>query len=201
MISKCCRIHCDQCAPFQYGFSSTGCKQCDCDDSGSKGFQCDQNGQCPCNDNVEGRRCDRCKENKYDRHQGCLDCPHCYNLVQEAADEHRQKLSDIKKTLKEIQLKPTVIDDDEFEYKLKTVQEKIDILTDDAKSGAGGGDRSLVERLNDLHDRLKTVGDLLDNSESVGETITNEVTQAMEHVAITEDTNVAARNELSVSWA
>lgn len=127
-----------------------------------------------------------------------MDCPHCYNLVQEAADEHRQKLSDIKKTLKEIQSKPTVIDDDEFEHRLKNVQETIDILTDDAKSGAGGGDRSLVERLNDLHDRLKTVGDLLDNSESVEETITNEVTQAMEHVSITEDTNVAARNELSV---
>lgn len=193
------RLHCDQCEPYKYGFSSTGCKPCDCDNSGSKGFQCDQDGQCPCNDNVEGRRCDRCKENKYDRHQGCLDCPHCYNLVQEAADEHRQKLSDIKKTLKEIQLKPTVIDDDEFEFKLRTVQEKIAILTDDAKSGAGGGDRSLVERLNDLHDRLKTVGDLLDNSESVEETITNEVNQATEHVAITEDTNVAARNELSVS--
>lgn len=127
-----------------------------------------------------------------------MDCPHCYNLVQEAADDHRQKLSDIKKTLKEIQSKPTVIDDDEFEYKLKTVKEKIDILTDDAKSGAGGGDRSLVERLNDLHDRLKTVGNLLDNSESVEETITNEVTQALEHVSVTEDTNVAARNELSV---
>lgn len=128
-----------------------------------------------------------------------MDCPHCYNLVQDAANEHRQKLSDIKKTLKEIQLKPTVIDDDEFEYKLKTVQEKIDILTDDAKSGAGGGDRSLVERLNDLHERLKTVGNLLDNSENLEETITNEVTQALEHVSVTEDTNVAARNELSVS--
>lgn len=118
--------------------------------------------------------------------------------MQEAADEHRQKLSDIKATLKEIQLKPTVIDDDEFESKLKAVQVTIGILLDDAKSGAGGGDRSLVERLNDLHDRLKTVGNLLDNSESVEETINNEVTQAMEHVAITDDTNVAARNELSV---
>lgn len=96
-------------------------------------------------------------------------------------------------------MKPTVIDDDEFEYKLKTVQEKIEILTDDAKSGAGGGDRSLVERLNDLHDRLKTVGNLLDNSESVEVTISNEVAQALDHVSITEDTNVAARNELSVS--
>ena len=82
--------------PYQYGFSTDGCKQCDCDPSGSKGLQCDMNGQCLCNDNVEGRRCDRCKENKYDRHQGCIDCPHCYNLVQDAVNEHRAKLEDLK---------------------------------------------------------------------------------------------------------
>lgn len=92
-------LHCDQCAQYQYGFSTEGCKACDCDPSGSKGFQCDTHGQCPCNDNVEGRKCDRCKENKYNRHEGCLDCDDCYNLVQDAANEHRAKLAGLNKVL------------------------------------------------------------------------------------------------------
>lgn len=66
------RLRCDHCEARKYGFSSEGCKECECDNVGSKDLQCDPSGQCPCFDNVEGRRCDRCKENKYDRHRGCL---------------------------------------------------------------------------------------------------------------------------------
>lgn len=155
---------CDKCELNQYGFSADGCKKCECDESGSKGFQCDENGQCPCNDNVEGNRCDRCKENKYDRHAGCVDCLHCYNLVQDAADEHREKLANLSAVLAEIASKPTVIDDAEFDSKLRVVQEKINILTEDAKSGAGGEDRTLVERLHDLSGRLAVGRDVLDQA-------------------------------------
>lgn len=156
-------------------------------------------GQCPCNDNVEGRRCNRCKENKYDRHQGCLDCPHCYNLVQDSADSHREKLFSLNKVLQEIASKPTVIDDDEFEYKIKAVQEKIDILTEDAKSGAGGGDRTLVERLNDLHDRLKTVQKLLDDLDKQQELASEEIDRASDNVTMAENTILEARRELAVN--
>lgn len=192
------RLRCDQCAPYQYGFSSEGCKPCDCDGSGSKGFQCDQYGQCPCNDNVEGRRCDRCKENKYDRHQGCLDCPDCYDLVQDAANDHRKKLHDLNQILQEIASKPTVIDDIEFESKLKTVQEKIDILTEDAKSGAGGGDRTLKERIHDLHDRLESVRKILDNLDQLQGTAALEIENATHNVTLAESTIVDARKALSV---
>ena len=92
-------MRCDKCEAYQYGFSQEGCKACDCDISGSKSSQCDEFGQCPCNDNVEGKKCNRCKENKYDRHQGCLDCEPCYNLVQDAANEHRQKLHEFNHIL------------------------------------------------------------------------------------------------------
>lgn len=193
------RIRCDQCEPYQYGFSIEGCKPCDCDDSGSKGLQCDQTGQCPCNDNVEGRKCDRCKENKLDRHQGCLDCPHCYNLVQDAATEHREKLANLSQTLREIASKPTVIDDDEFEFKLKTVQEKINILTEDAKSGAGGGDRTLLERLNDLHSRLETIQDLLTNSTVLQDNTGKEIDRASQNVTLAEETVIEARRQLAVN--
>lgn len=192
-------LRCDSCEAYQYGFSSDGCKQCDCDASGSKGFQCDEYGQCPCNENVEGRRCDRCKENKYDRHIGCVDCPHCYNLVQDAADSHREKLNNLSSVLAEIASKPTVIDDAEFDSKLRVVEEKINILMEDAKAGAGGEDRTLLERLNDLNVRLDNVRDILDKSDELQETASQEVERANVNVTKADDTINKARRELTVN--
>uniref|UniRef100_A0A182X6E3 LANB2 n=1 Tax=Anopheles quadriannulatus TaxID=34691 RepID=A0A182X6E3_ANOQN len=168
---------CDKCAPAYYGFSEDGCHACDCDPSGSKGSQCNQYGQCPCNDNVEGRRCDRCKENKYDRHQGCLDCPACYNLVQDAANDHRAKLAELNQILQDIQSKPIVIDDSEFAGKLHAVQEKIDILVEDAKSGSGGGEKTLNEILRELEARLQEVQKLLDNADQSQEVTNHKISK------------------------
>lgn len=190
-------VRCDQCEQHQYGFGAAGCKQCDCDESGSRGFQCDEAGQCPCNDNVEGRRCDRCKENKYNRHAGCVDCPHCYNLVQEAADGHREKLHNLSAVLAEIASKPTVINDAEFDSKLRVVQEKINILTEDAKSGAGGEDRTLVERLNDLSQRLAAVQEVLHQSDVQQATALGEIDVASANVTQAELTIAQVRDELA----
>lgn len=52
--------HCDRCRAYHYGFSVEGCLDCDCDEWGSTNYQCDVSGQCSCQENVEGRRCDRC---------------------------------------------------------------------------------------------------------------------------------------------
>uniref|UniRef100_A0A8D8H0Q0 Laminin subunit gamma-1 n=2 Tax=Culex pipiens TaxID=7175 RepID=A0A8D8H0Q0_CULPI len=190
---------CDQCALAHYGFSSEGCKSCDCDPSGSKGSQCDQFGQCPCNDNVEGRRCDRCKENKFDRHQGCLDCPACYNLVQEAANEHRGKLANLNKILQDIQSKPIVIDDNEFVSKLRTVQDKIDILVEDAKSGSGGGEKTLNEMLQDLEKRLEIVRDLLSKADESQEATEVKISRGANNATIANNQIQDARRELETA--
>ncbi|KAF4517691.1 hypothetical protein B566_EDAN016517 [Ephemera danica] len=153
-------LRCDVCEQNKYGFSSTGCKSCDCDPIGSVELQCDPFGQCPCYDNVEGQRCDQCKENKFDRQRGCIDCPECYNLVQDAVNAHRKKLSKLVELLSNITDTPTVIDDVDFERKLNEVQERVDQLWTDAKSGAGSGDKTLLERLEDLKKRLQAVSDM-----------------------------------------
>ena len=150
-------LHCDQCLPYHYGFSIDGCKPCDCDNIGSTNLQCDPSGQCPCYDNVEGRRCDRCKENKYDRQHGCLDCPACYNLVQDAVDAHRAKLSDLQRILKDIANSPTPLDDADFESRLAEVQRSVDELHEDAKKGAGSEDKSLLQKIEDLRKQLDSV--------------------------------------------
>lgn len=167
--------------------------------SGSKGFQCDAFGQCPCNDNVEGRRCDRCKENKYNRTQGCLDCPDCYNLVRDAANEHRAKLARLNEILQQVASSPYVIDDEEFESKLKTVQEKIDILVEDAKSGSGDSDRTLLERINDLHGRFETIQKLLSDSDQLKETTAQNIELARNNVESSENIKNEAEQILTVS--
>ena len=87
---------------------------------------------------MEGRRCDQCKENKYDRQRGCVDCPACYNLVQDAVASHRENLRKLEDVLKNINNNPTVIIDDDFEQKLKEVQSRVDELEQNAKFATGG---------------------------------------------------------------
>ncbi|XP_065163974.1 laminin subunit gamma-1 isoform X1 [Atheta coriaria] len=158
-------LRCDQCEPFKYGFSVDGCKACECDYIGSKDPQCDSFGQCPCLDNVEGRRCDRCKENKYDRQRGCVDCPPCYNLVQEASANHFKKLQQLKTILDEIERNPTVIDDDKFEEQLNDIKEDVHELADMAKEGLGGDEKSLKQKLDNIIERQKAISRTLEGIE------------------------------------
>ncbi|XP_067003262.1 laminin subunit gamma-1 [Anabrus simplex] len=162
-------LRCDVCEAYRYGFSTEGCKACDCDNIGSISLQCDPRGQCPCLENVEGRRCDRCKENKYDRQRGCVDCPDCYNLVQDAANAHRQKLAELEKVLNDIASSPTVISDEEFDKKLNEVERIVDDLWNDAKRGAGTGDKSLLEHLSELSNRLNNVGEMIAEADLAAE--------------------------------
>jgi laminin, gamma 1 len=130
---------------------------------------------------VEGQRCDQCKENKYDRQRGCINCPDCYNLVSDAVQEHRYKLDKLVELLSNITETPTVIDDVDFERKLNEVQQSVNKLWNDAKKGAGSnffnsmiwdlelicvfaaGDKTLLERLKDLKTRLQAVGEIHKN--------------------------------------
>ncbi|XP_076658555.1 laminin subunit gamma-1 isoform X1 [Halictus rubicundus] len=148
---------CDACLPYQYGFSREGCKPCDCDHIGSQDLQCDVNGQCPCLTNVEGRRCDRCKENKHNRQNGCVDCPDCYNLVQDAVNRHRERLAELENTLRKINSSPTVIKDSDFEEELLTIQDRVKNLLKIAKQGSGSENKTLMEQLDELRDQLNEI--------------------------------------------
>lgn len=142
------RPRCDHCEYRKYGFSYEGCKQCDCDPVGSRELQCDTSGQCSCLENVEGRRCDRCKENKHDRQRGCVDCPECYTLVQEAARSHNNQLDRLKEILDKIERQPIVINDDDFPKELRRVQDDIRKLNEDVRSMVG--DDGLIVQLTKL---------------------------------------------------
>ena len=48
---------CEMCLPQHYGFSTEGCKACECDPTGSLNLQCDLlTGQCECRDKVSQSR-------------------------------------------------------------------------------------------------------------------------------------------------
>ena len=147
-------LRCDSCAVNQYGFSYDGCKACQCDPIGSLSLQCDASGQCPCRENVEGQRCDRCKENKHSRESGCVDCPACYNLVQDAVDGHRDQLRELSSQLERIVNNPTVVADVDFDRKLAEVQQRVDRIWEEARENSGG-DRSITLQLDELRNRLQ----------------------------------------------
>ncbi|CAG9761693.1 unnamed protein product [Ceutorhynchus assimilis] len=153
-------LRCDHCEARKYGFSSEGCKDCECDVIGSNDLQCNASGQCPCLDNVEGRRCNRCKENKYDRHRGCVDCPDCYNLVQNASRAHNLKLDKLDDILNEVERRPTVIADEEFPIELSKLQDDIDEFYDKVKTATG--EDSIIHQVQDIRQREKEIARTLE---------------------------------------
>lgn len=57
-----------------------------------------------------------------------LDCPACYNLIQDAVNDIRQRLLDLANTLKNINENPNVADDVDFTNRLNQLKKEIDDL-------------------------------------------------------------------------
>ncbi|XP_037977855.2 laminin subunit gamma-1 [Plutella xylostella] len=191
--------HCDQCKPYHYGFSIEGCSDCDCDEWGSTNYQCDVNGQCSCQENVEGRRCDRCMENKKRRGdgQGCEDCPACYNLVQEAVDQHRQELKELDEILSKISKAPTVVENADFDNELRRVRAEIEQLVADATAEEGAGGSSVTDTLGELGDRIADIRNMLLKVDAGSYEGKDAVERSMGNISKAEDTIEAAQKEIN----
>ncbi|KAM8829151.1 laminin subunit gamma-3 isoform 2-T2 [Spinachia spinachia] len=92
---------CGSCRVGFFGFSSRGCRACNCDPMGSISMQCHGNGTCHCRQGFVGYKCDKCEMNYFHSratHQ-CEECPVCYGLVKEQAEQMRTRLQDLEKLL------------------------------------------------------------------------------------------------------
>jgi len=66
-----------------------------------------------------------------------IDCPVCYNLVQEQINILRRKIIELRTIIRNINENPGAIDDTEFRRKLRTVNETVVQLLFDARRNSG----------------------------------------------------------------
>lgn len=118
-------------------------------------------------------------------------------MVQDAANEHRAKLRKLNDVLLAIASNPTVIDDDEFVSKLKSVQEEVDILLDDAKIGSGSQEMTPKERLEDFLTRLDTIGKSLNDIDDQQFSVQKEIEKADRNVSLAQAIIDEASKELN----
>jgi len=209
-------LRCDMCEAYHYGFSVEGCQACECDPTGSTELQCNElTGECPCRDKVEGRRCDRCMENTRSRDSGgggsvyaekiCEPCDDCYNLVQEAANQHRANLAALDRLLQQIAENPEPVGE-EFELKLKKLKVRVTTMVADAKISSQNDDgETLKDRLNKLSEKLQQVDELIIQAEQQLAVANDHGAEAMDNVLRAEmvinrarESLKAARNEMDV---
>ena len=161
---------CDVCMTNHYGFSPAGCGTCDCDSRGSRAVSCDQlTGACSCvSDQVEGRRCERCVENTQSNNGDvaqCKPCPQCYDLVQTAANQHRENLRQLDELLQEIAENPQPVGED-FEEELARLEVEIrELLASSRHWSAGDLEGDLREKISNLTAGLRQTNNLLAESE------------------------------------
>ncbi|XP_056646625.1 laminin subunit alpha-2 [Diorhabda sublineata] len=102
---------CNRCSFGYYDYPN--CKKCDCDRNGTHEGQCqnglckcDNRGGCKCKQNVEGKYCDRCKENYYglsiENSKGCTEC-FCFGRSNTCEDAryHWSKTTRLERDLEE----------------------------------------------------------------------------------------------------
>eukprot|EP00118_Oscarella_pearsei_P020227 m.218647 g.218647 ORF g.218647 m.218647 type:complete len:1794 (+) comp39902_c1_seq2:821-6202(+) len=68
---------CEECSDEFFGNATFGgsCEPCACDGEGSNSSICDKtSGQCSCIDGFSGRKCDVCKDGRFNKAEGCLAC-------------------------------------------------------------------------------------------------------------------------------
>lgn len=215
---------CDQLQPLHFGFTvesdasgvrralrchlddprkcEEGGKPCDCDPSGSTGFQCDlETGQCPCRDKVEGRKCDTCMENTktrdgYEGEKICEPCDDCYNLIQDAANRHRADLNHLEVLLEQIEKNPGPVGD-KFRTQIKKLQVDIKNRLDEAKVNVNNEDGgTLRDRLEDLIDKLDEVRGAVNKADMQLGEAQNQANQAAENINNAEQVINRARDSL-----
>ncbi|XP_062496916.1 laminin subunit gamma-3 isoform X1 [Pezoporus occidentalis] len=94
---------CDRCHHGFFGFSARGCRACNCSPLGSVTPQCHENSTCLCHPGFVGYKCDRCQANFFPDPPSsrCQQCPACYGLVKDEADQLKARLQEMEEWLQQ----------------------------------------------------------------------------------------------------
>ncbi|NXU87447.1 LAMC3 protein, partial [Xiphorhynchus elegans] len=92
---------CDRCHHGFFGFSARGCRACNCSPLGSVTPQCHENSTCLCHPGFVGYKCDKCQANFFldPLSSYCQQCPACYGLVKDKADQLKARLQEMEEWL------------------------------------------------------------------------------------------------------
>ncbi|KAK2535177.1 Lamc3 [Columba livia] len=92
---------CDRCHHGFFGFSVRGCRACNCSPLGSVTLQCHENSTCLCRPGFVGYKCDQCQANFFldPPSSHCQQCPTCYGLVKDEADQLKARLQEMEEQL------------------------------------------------------------------------------------------------------
>ncbi|XP_053940479.1 laminin subunit gamma-3 isoform X2 [Cuculus canorus] len=92
---------CDRCHHGFFGLSARGCRACNCSPLGSVTPQCHENSTCLCHPGFVGYKCDRCQANFFldPPSSRCQQCPVCYGLVKDQADQLKARLQEMEEWL------------------------------------------------------------------------------------------------------
>lgn len=104
-------------------------------------------GQCLCNENVEGRRCDRCSENRFNMRAGCAACDDCYTLIQSRKNAINATVGALGESLDEIQSNPVAVNDAAFDARVDDVRALVEELHGRAKQKLSGFSRHKSKKI------------------------------------------------------
>jgi len=175
---------CDQCAAGHYKFSSKGCSACNCNQDGSKHQNCTRLGVCECLSGVQGLKCDQCPDNKYNLSIGCISCPKCFELIQVAVIDLRERMKNFNISGDLAGAGSLRIRDKNFENVLKALKEKINGLKKRMEDLLRKDDdlfkffKSLTEQFKTLTDEFDDLEKMLGKSDGASKTGQVEIKKA-----------------------
>jgi len=175
---------CNQCAAGHYSFSEKGCKACNCHPDGSKHQNCTTKGACECRDGVLGLKCDQCPENKFNLSIGCISCPKCFELIQVAVNDLREKMETFNITGGRGGGKSLKLRDPDFEKVLNELKKQIGDLKKQMEGNVKKDEElfnfftSLVKQFNAMKKNYEKLENMMSKSKDASTSGQKEISRA-----------------------
>lgn len=136
---------------------------CNCSVIGSNSSECNRlTGQCDCkNQNIDGLKCDKCRENYFDLSSGCIECDTCYKIVRLGYEHHRAELAKLNDYINKLENNPEVINDENFNRQLLDLIKRVNDLLRQAEE-AQAIESTLLAQFETLIARVKKIKGIAD---------------------------------------